>query len=323
MLKSGDAMPSFSLSDEEGNTIDNESIQNKRVLFWFYPKADTPGCTVEGCALRDDFRALQRAGLTVYGVSFDGPAANKAFKEKFDFPFALLCDEERTLGIAMHAAEDKEAAYAKRISYVVEGGEILLAYDKVDPKTHSEQILQDVKNASPKKDALAAGLDDARDALSSLTSLFKEQLSLSSKHAREAFEKVEPHLTKAGNDLRRATEEVKAQALTDSDEVELKTHLALMDAKEKWSAVRDQMVGLVREVKKETGDEVEQSVDEAKLKAHLAKMESEEALKEKSDALKKRLQEAKTLVQKEAQDTLSQLHKSFSDLLEGMGSNKK
>ena len=100
---------------------------------------------MQGCALRDQATAVDAAGITVLGVSFDSVEDNRAFAEKFDFPYRLLCDTDRSLGLAYGAAGSADEGYAKRISYVIaEDGKILLAYPKVDPKTHLDQILGDL-----------------------------------------------------------------------------------------------------------------------------------------------------------------------------------
>ncbi len=88
---------------------------------------------------------MEAAGLAVLGVSFDSVEDNRAFAEKFDFPYPLLCDTDRSMGMAYGAARSADEGYAKRISYVVgEDGNILLAYPKVDPGEHLNQILQDL-----------------------------------------------------------------------------------------------------------------------------------------------------------------------------------
>jgi peroxiredoxin Q/BCP len=95
--------------------------------------------------LRDDADRLEAAGLHVLGISFDNIDENRAFAEKFDFPFRLLCDVDRSVGVAYGAADAPEAGYAKRISFVIgEDGCILHAYAKVDPKTHLDQVLSDL-----------------------------------------------------------------------------------------------------------------------------------------------------------------------------------
>ena len=95
--------------------------------------------------MRDRIEEVKSRGLEVLGVSFDPEEENRAFAEKFDFPFPLLCDVDRKLGLAYGAAGTPESQYAKRISYVIgEDGNILLRYPKVNPKEHVDQVLRDL-----------------------------------------------------------------------------------------------------------------------------------------------------------------------------------
>jgi peroxiredoxin Q/BCP len=95
--------------------------------------------------LRDHADRVEAAALVVLGISFDSIEDNRAFAEKFGFPFRLLCDVDRSVGMAYGAADSPETGYAKRISYVIgEDGRILLAYPKVDPKAHLDQVLGDL-----------------------------------------------------------------------------------------------------------------------------------------------------------------------------------
>jgi len=95
--------------------------------------------------LRDHADRVEAAGLQVLGISFDSVAENRAFAEKFDFPFPLLCDVDRSIGMAYGAADVPDAGYAERISYMIgEDGRILHAYPEVDPKTHLDLVLGDL-----------------------------------------------------------------------------------------------------------------------------------------------------------------------------------
>ncbi len=95
--------------------------------------------------MRDHADRVDAAGLSVLGISFDSINDNRTFAEKFDFPFRLLCDVDRSVGMAYGAADAPEAGYAKRFSYVIgEDGRILHAYPKVDPNTHLDQVLGDL-----------------------------------------------------------------------------------------------------------------------------------------------------------------------------------
>lgn len=146
LLKVGDAFPAFSLPDESGKEFSSALLQGKPFLIWFYPKAMTPGCTKEGCELRDNFSAFKQAGVEVVGVSFDAPAANKKFKQKNAFPFPLLSDEDRQLAVKVGAADDPKAWFPKRISYLVGAdGRVLKVYPKVSPSKHAKEVLNDLQ----------------------------------------------------------------------------------------------------------------------------------------------------------------------------------
>ena len=96
--------------------------------------------------MRDQASEVEAAGITVLGASFDSVDDNRAFAEKFDFPYKLLCDTTRELGMAYGAAASADQGYAKRVSYLIgDDGKILLAYPKVDPKGHLDQVLSDLK----------------------------------------------------------------------------------------------------------------------------------------------------------------------------------
>ena len=95
--------------------------------------------------MRDRKDETEAAGLEVLGISFDSVDENRAFAEKFDFPFRLLCDTDRSIGMAYSAARSADEGYARRISYVIdEDGKVLLVYGKVDPQEHLDQILADL-----------------------------------------------------------------------------------------------------------------------------------------------------------------------------------
>lgn len=141
MLSVGTEAPDFLVNDHNGNRITLKEQRGKKVILWFYPKADTPGCTMEGKGFRDDYAKLQEKNTVVFGVSLDNEADNKAFAEKFEFPYPLLCDVGREIAMAYHAIQSKDDGYANRISYVIdEEGKIVEAIDQVDTKTHSGDL---------------------------------------------------------------------------------------------------------------------------------------------------------------------------------------
>jgi peroxiredoxin Q/BCP len=144
MLAAGAPMPGFELRDQEGRTVRSADLAGRRYLLWFYPKAMTPGCTIEAKSLRDNHAVLAKSDVEVLGVSFDEPAANKQFVEAEGLPFRLLSDTDRKLAVAVGAADSAETKVAKRISYLVgPDGKVVKAYADVDPNIHAGQVLAD------------------------------------------------------------------------------------------------------------------------------------------------------------------------------------
>lgn len=147
LLDVGAPFPSWSLRDQTGAVVTSQSLAGKSYLLWFYPKAMTPGCTAEGQGLRDKFPAFQEKGVEVFGVSFDDPQANAAFVAAEKFPFRLLSDTDRTLAVAVGAADTKDQPVARRISYLVgPDGRVKAAYPTVSPTTHATDVLDGMSN---------------------------------------------------------------------------------------------------------------------------------------------------------------------------------
>ena len=141
MLQPGADAPEFSVNDHNGNKINLKDFLGKKIVLWFYPKADTPGCTMEGQGFRDDFKKFQQKDIQIFGVSLDNENDNKAFAEKFSFPYPLLCDVDREVALSYQAVSSKEDQYAARISYVIgEDGKILESIKNVDTKNHSNDL---------------------------------------------------------------------------------------------------------------------------------------------------------------------------------------
>ena len=141
MLEKGTRAPSFSVKDHGGNTVSLTDFSGKKVVLWFYPKADTPGCTIEGKGFRDDYEKFVEKNTVILGVSLDNEADNKAFAEKFDFPYPLLCDVDHAIALAYKAVKGPGDEYASRITYVIgEDGNIIEAISQVDTKTHSGDL---------------------------------------------------------------------------------------------------------------------------------------------------------------------------------------
>lgn len=145
LLKVGDPAPDFRLQDHTGRERTLGEFRGKRVILWFYPKADTPGCTKEGCGFRDRSRDYDKLGAVILGASFDGVKENAAFAAKYGYDFPLLCDPQRSLGMAYGACEEPKAPYAARITYVIGAdGRIERVVDKVDAKSHPSTLLEEI-----------------------------------------------------------------------------------------------------------------------------------------------------------------------------------
>ena len=149
MLEKGQIAPEFTLTDQNNQTHNLSDYKGQRVLLYFYPKDDTPGCTKEACAIRDIYSEFEAKKVKVLGVSADDAASHKAFAEKYDLPFTLLSDPTFKTTKAYGAYEEEDASglniHSRRVSYLIDGeGKILKAYPDVDPATHAHAILADL-----------------------------------------------------------------------------------------------------------------------------------------------------------------------------------
>lgn len=142
-LAVGSAAPSLTAKDHDGKSFELSSVFSKGpTLVYFYPKADTPGCTKQGCSLRDNWAALQEKGIHVLGVSGDKPDAQKAFREKFTFPFPLIADDDGSVAKAFGVQEMRPHIY-KRTSFLVKDGKIAWTMaDKTTTETHASDVLK-------------------------------------------------------------------------------------------------------------------------------------------------------------------------------------
>ena len=150
MLKAGDKAPEFTLDDQEGQSVSLADFRGQKVLVWFYPKASTPGCTAEGCSLRDHYAGLQSANLAVLGISKDSVKRQKNFATKYEFPYPLLSDESGATveaygcwGRKKFMGREFDGIFRK--SFLIdEEGVITKIYEKVKTKTHGEDVLADL-----------------------------------------------------------------------------------------------------------------------------------------------------------------------------------
>ncbi len=139
-ISEGQAAPEFSAKDQSGKTVSLNDFRNKKnVVLYFYPKDDTPGCTIEACNFRDSHANFQGTDTQILGVSFDDAASHQAFIKKFNLPFPLLVDSEKEIAQAYGVEGDK---YAKRDTIVIDKtGRILKIFRGVNPEPHAKEIL--------------------------------------------------------------------------------------------------------------------------------------------------------------------------------------
>ena len=148
-LQVGDKVPQFKGLDQDGNTVSNTDFVGKKWVVFFYPKADTPGCTAEACNLRDHYQELQNAGYALLGVSADSQKKQASFRKKFQFPFPLLADEERVVieGFGVWGPKKfmgREYDGIHRTTFVIdEKGVVSRVIDKVKTADHAAQILEE------------------------------------------------------------------------------------------------------------------------------------------------------------------------------------
>lgn len=151
MLLEGALAPDFQLPDQEEVMHKLSDYLGKKVVLYFYPKDDTPGCTTEACSFRDSFGDFRKNGMVVLGVSKDSASSHAKFQEKYSLPFPLLSDTDTEVIKAYEAwgpkkYMGKEYMGVLRVTYVIdEEGKILKAYEKVKPQDHAQEILNDIQ----------------------------------------------------------------------------------------------------------------------------------------------------------------------------------
>jgi peroxiredoxin Q/BCP len=150
MLQEGNRAPDIRVHTDTGEEFRLSNLKGKRVVLYFYPKADTPGCTTEACEFRDDVKAFAKKGVAVVGISPDKPSAQAKFKEKYELPFTLLADEEKAVAQAYGVWKEKNMYGRKvmgiaRTTFVIgPDGKIEKIYSSVKAKGHAAQVLADL-----------------------------------------------------------------------------------------------------------------------------------------------------------------------------------
>src|SRR5436309_5525469 len=137
----GTAAPDFTTQNTTGKTVHLKDFRGKKLVLYFYPKDDTPGCTVESCGLRDQYQKIRELGAEVLGVSVDSTESHQKFTEKFHLPFPLLADTEKTVSKSYGVLNEKGTS-SRRVTFLIdEHGKILKTFDPVKPAEHTQEIL--------------------------------------------------------------------------------------------------------------------------------------------------------------------------------------
>jgi peroxiredoxin Q/BCP len=151
LMEVNDKAPEFILPDQNGENISLKDLRGKYVVLYFYPRADTPGCTIEACEFRDTYSKIKKTGAVLLGISPDTPKAQKKFEEKFSLPFTLLGDADKKIANAYGVMQEKNM-YGKKVMGVARttfvigpDGKIKHIFKKVKPEGHAEEVLEYLK----------------------------------------------------------------------------------------------------------------------------------------------------------------------------------
>ncbi len=148
MIKEGNVAPQFTATNTNGETIRLKDLRGKKVVLYFYPKDDTPGCTKEACSFRDEFSEFKKQGIEVIGVSTDSEASHKKFTTKYKLPFTLLADTDHSIADAYGVYGEKKfmgRTYmgVKRMTFLIdEKGKVKKVFEKVKPEEHAREVLE-------------------------------------------------------------------------------------------------------------------------------------------------------------------------------------
>ena len=152
-MEINDKAPDFNSVDQNGQKVALKDYKGSWVVLYFYPRADTPGCTIEACSFRDSFHRVEKIGAVVLGVSPDTAKDQKKFVDKFDLPFTLVADADKKICNAYGVMQEKNM-YGKKVMGVARttfivgpDGKIKHIFEKVKPEGHAEQVLEWLKEA--------------------------------------------------------------------------------------------------------------------------------------------------------------------------------
>ena len=147
MIKVGSTAPDFKVKNTAGDEVRLKDLRGKKVVLYFYPKDDTPGCTKEACSFRDSFADFKKRGIEVLGVSTDSEASHKKFTAKYKLPFTLLADTDHAVADAYGVYGEKKfmgRTYmgVKRMTFLIdEKGKVKKVFEKVKPDEHAQEVL--------------------------------------------------------------------------------------------------------------------------------------------------------------------------------------
>ncbi len=148
MLKEGDIAPDFTAANQNGDEVKLSDFRGKRVVLYFYPKDDTPGCTKEACSLRDSFDVFEEKGIKIFGVSNDDAKSHQKFISKFALPFDLLADTDKKI-VEKYGVWGEKSMYGKkymgthRKTFLIdEEGRVVKIFDKVNVSEHADEVLK-------------------------------------------------------------------------------------------------------------------------------------------------------------------------------------
>jgi thioredoxin-dependent peroxiredoxin len=141
MVEEGQEAPDFDLLSDEGERVRLSDFRGKPVVLYFYPRDDTAGCTAQACGIRDTYGDFRKAGAVVLGVSADTQASHVRFKDKYELPFTLLADPDRTTGEAYGVTREDSRTFERSTFVIDSEGKVARVMRRVDPRSHAGDVL--------------------------------------------------------------------------------------------------------------------------------------------------------------------------------------
>lgn len=146
MIPAGASYPNFQVVAQDGSHLSIDDLLGGWFLLYWYPRADTPGCTAQAEGLRDQFDSFVELDCTVVGASFDTPEINRGFRERYGLPFELVTDQTRELALAVGASDPASSSAPERVAHLVRpDGVVAVAYRVTDPGFFAESVLDDLE----------------------------------------------------------------------------------------------------------------------------------------------------------------------------------